>query len=167
MSYYGPLQKSSQSSEEPLGSLYQRNFHGLVVSGSVQWEWRQATMKNILGRVVESVLNNQPLTCLSDDIKDPQPLTPSHVLHGRTLTILPHHLVAPEDLQNPWEHKATKIQSYRYNKGHINEHYRKSGYRYQGGRHSSAQWRIYWKPAAVEKLAAVVEEHIVGGDGFV
>jgi len=67
----------------------------------------KATIKKTLGRAhislqvlqtvvveVELILNNRPLTYLSDDIRDPQPLTPSHLLHGRTLNKLPHHFVA-------------------------------------------------------------------------
>ena len=39
---------------------------------------------------IESVLNNRPITYISTDITDPQPLTPSHLLYGRRLDSLPY-----------------------------------------------------------------------------
>ena len=39
---------------------------------------------------MEAVLNNRPLTYASSDISDPQPITPAHLLYGRTITSLPH-----------------------------------------------------------------------------
>ena len=50
---------------------------------------------------VELILNNQPLIYLSDDVRDPEPLTPSHILYGRMLTNLPHELVLQEYVQDP------------------------------------------------------------------
>ncbi|XP_071138903.1 uncharacterized protein [Mytilus edulis] len=59
----------------------------------------KTTLKKILGRSqvnadsvrtviteIESVMNDRPITYISQDIRDPQPLTPSHVLHGRRLS---------------------------------------------------------------------------------
>ena len=37
---------------------------------------------------VECILNDQPLTYMSSDPADEQPLTPSHLLYGRTITSL-------------------------------------------------------------------------------
>ncbi|XP_006822846.1 uncharacterized protein LOC102808814 [Saccoglossus kowalevskii] len=39
---------------------------------------------------VENVLNDRPLTYVSSDVEDNAPLSPSHLLHGRPLTSLPH-----------------------------------------------------------------------------
>ena len=59
-------------------------------------------VKNTLGRAhvnlvtlqtiideVEATLNDHPLTYISNDISDPEPLTPAHLLHGQRLTRLP------------------------------------------------------------------------------
>ena len=50
---------------------------------------------------VEAVLNNRPLTYASSDINDPQPITPAHLLYGRTITSLPH--------EHEHEHEYTDI----------------------------------------------------------
>jgi len=39
---------------------------------------------------VEAILNDCPLTYLSNEIADPEPLTPAHLLHGKRLTRHPH-----------------------------------------------------------------------------
>ena len=39
---------------------------------------------------VEAVLNNRPLTHVSSDIRDAEPITPSHLLYDRPIVSLPH-----------------------------------------------------------------------------
>jgi len=50
---------------------------------------------------VEAMLNDRPLTYISDDVTDPEPLTPSHLLHGRRLTRLPYEHATIEDIRDP------------------------------------------------------------------
>ena len=38
---------------------------------------------------IESMLNHRPLTYVSSDLLDPQPLTPSHLLYGRRMLPIP------------------------------------------------------------------------------
>jgi len=72
----------------------------------------KGALKKVLGRVhislrmlqtliveVEATLNDRPLTYLSEDPRDPEPLTPSYLLHGRRITTLPHVLITEQDLQ--------------------------------------------------------------------
>jgi len=42
---------------------------------------------------VEAILNDQPLTHVSSDMDDAEPLTPAHLLHGHCITSLPHEVV--------------------------------------------------------------------------
>ena len=155
----------------------------------------KTTIKKILGRAhvsllvlqtivveVELILNNRPLTYLSDDVRDPEPLTPSHILYGRMLTNLPHELVPQEHVQDPSYgeisrlNKAARFQSLllthfstRWKQEYLTslrEFHRTSGSNNQTIKvgdvvlvHDDSP-RISWK-------MAVVEELITGGDGLV
>ena len=46
------------------------------------------------------MLNDRPLTYVSPDLTDPQPLTPSHLLYGRRIRSVPHPLDDPEELED-------------------------------------------------------------------
>ena len=71
-------------------------------------------VKKILGRVfntlpqletivveVEAMLNNRPLTYVSSDIMDPEPLISSHLLYVRRILSVPHPHDEPEEIEDP------------------------------------------------------------------
>ncbi|XP_065918802.1 uncharacterized protein [Dysidea avara] len=74
----------------------------------------KSTLKKTLGRThatleslqtiiveVEALLNDRPLTYVSSDIKDLNPITPSQLLHGRRIVKLPHINVQEDEIHDP------------------------------------------------------------------
>ncbi|CAB4028574.1 PREDICTED: uncharacterized protein LOC102803486 [Paramuricea clavata] len=74
----------------------------------------KTTLKKILGRAyinleglqtiiveIEAVLNDRPITYVTSEADDPEPLTPSHLLYGRRVRRLPRLMVEVEELHNP------------------------------------------------------------------
>ena len=66
----------------------------------------KTTIKKVLGRChvslstleaitveIEAILNDRPLTFVSSEVGDPEPLTPAHLLHGWRITCLLHQAV--------------------------------------------------------------------------
>ena len=74
----------------------------------------KSTVKKTLGRThatleslqtiiveVEALLNDRPLTYASSNINDLNPITPSHLLHGRRIVKLPHTSVQEDEICDP------------------------------------------------------------------
>ena len=49
---------------------------------------------------IEAMLNDRPLTYVSSDISDPEPLTPAHLIYGRIQSV-PHTLDDPDEVNDP------------------------------------------------------------------
>ena len=129
---------------------------------------------------VEAVLNDRPLTYTSSEVDDPQPLTPAHLLYGRTITRLPYECLA-DDLQDP-DYGAHSLRTQTKTQAHLlksfqtrwkheyltslREYHRSSG---QNSQHINIGDvvlvhdegpRVKWRLAVITKL-------IVGGDGLI
>ena len=82
------------------------------------------TIKKVLGRThvslitlqtlvteVEAVLNDRPLTYITSDVRDADPLTPSHLLCGRRITSLPYISVEDDEIEDPTYGSARDVRS--------------------------------------------------------
>ena len=59
---------------------------------------------------IEAVINDRPLTFLSSQVDDLEPITPSHFLHGRVLTTLPSEHYDLEELDDPSFYPPSTMQ---------------------------------------------------------
>ena len=55
-------------------------------------------MLETLATEIEALLNDRPLTYVSTDVQDAEPLTPAHLLYGRKIITLPYEHDELEDL---------------------------------------------------------------------
>ena len=74
----------------------------------------KSTLKKVLGRTfvslislqtviveIEAALNDRPLTYVSSDMSDPEPLTPAHLLYGRRIISLPYPRMDKDESDDP------------------------------------------------------------------
>jgi hypothetical protein len=151
-------------------------------------------LKNILGRTnisyetlqtvvteVEAVMNDRPLTYVSSESSDAEPLTPAHLLYGRRLTTLSYQDVTDTQITNSSGSDITcitrrarvkklLIDRFREKWGHeylttLREHHNTTGNNIQTISAGDVVQihdenpRSQWKLAVLEKL-------ITGRDGF-
>ena len=56
------------------------------------------------------MLNDRPLTYLSSDVSDEEPLTLSHLLSGRRITALPYPVIDKEEINGPDYSSSEQLQ---------------------------------------------------------
>ena len=132
---------------------------------------------------VEAILNDRPLTYVSPDPGDEEPLTPAHLLHGHRIISLPHERIEEQHLEDPTFGSLTDInrraqlQSFLLNqfRSRWRHEYLTSLREYH--RTSGTNKRQHIKPGDVVLIhddapritwrLAVIEELIRGKDGLV
>ena len=50
---------------------------------------------------IEAVINDRPLTFVSFELGDLEPLTPAHLLRSRRITYLPHEMIDTDEILDP------------------------------------------------------------------
>ena len=96
-----------------LGDSFPRGPLGTGVLGTACGVTKSA-IKKVLGRrhisltvvqtiivEIEAVINDRPLTFVSSELVDIEPLTPAHLLHGRRIIYLPHEMVDTDEIIDP------------------------------------------------------------------
>ena len=131
---------------------------------------------------IEAILNDRPLTYVSSDVLDPDPLTPADLLYGRRITSLPYRHVEEDELTDPTIGDEAQIRKRAKKQALIIEHFcsrwkheyltsLRESYKTSGNNQQKAKTgdivlihddkpRVDWRLAGIEEL-------IPGGDGLI
>ena len=140
-----------------------------------------STLETIIVEI-EAMLNDRPLTFVSSEYGDPEPLTPAHLLHGRRITCLPHQAVELNELTDPsygeaaQVRKRAKLQAAVLNDFQkrwcheyltsLRDYHKASGNNQQSVKKGDVVVVHNDIPRTTWKMA-VIEDLIMGGDGLV
>lgn len=93
LSKYGIVWLFNPPSASNMGGVWERLIRSVrkVLSGLLYEHGNRLDLDSFTTLLceVESIINSRPLTFVSDDPDDPQPLAPTHILTGKSTVILP------------------------------------------------------------------------------
>jgi len=70
-----------------------------------------SSLKTIIAEI-EAHLNNRPLTYVSSDLNEPEPLTPSHLLYGRLIDTVPYCATTEDEIiDDDFQVTSTKLHN--------------------------------------------------------
>ena len=131
---------------------------------------------------IEAILNDRPLTYVSSDVRDPDPLTPADLLYGRRITSLPYRHVEEDELTDPTIGDEAQIRKRAKKQALIIEHFRsrwkheyltsfRESLKTSGNNQQKVKTGdivlIHDDKLHVDWRLAVIEEFIPGGDGLI
>ena len=116
------------------------------------------TELNTLLVKIEGVINSRPLTAVSDDHRDPSPITPAHLAIGRPLNQLPD--VSEE---NSEESSKRIMERYLYLQRLFNHYWKRWKQEYLHHLTVRNKWRKEEPPLQVEDIVLVSEDNVSRG----
>ena len=116
------------------------------------------TELNTLLVKIEVVINSRPLTAVSDDHRDPSPITPAHLAIGRPLNQLPD--VSQE---NPEESSKRIMERYLYLQRLFNHYWKRWKQEYLYHLTVRNKWRKEEPPLQVGDIVLVSEDNVSRG----
>ena len=150
----------------------------------------KTTIKKVLGRSfvsyeilhtlvteIEGVMNDRPLTYVTSDAADPDPLTPAHLLYGRRITALPHrddepepHTTTQSDVTKRARFQTQLINHFRERWRHeyltsLRQYHQTTGNNKQTIKVGDVV-QIYDETPRLQWKLATIQELITGNDGY-
>jgi len=111
-----------------------------------------AELTTVLTRI-EAVINTRPLTTVSDDVRDPTPITPAHPALGRSLFDLP-------DFEEIPVNEDTSRQRYLYQQRLVNHFWKRWRGEYLHQLSIRPKWNEEQLALSVEDVVLISEDNV-------
>ena len=130
---------------------FKRELSDYLNENSLQ---QSPVMFNTIVVEAEAILNRRPLTALSNDPTDTEPLTPSHILYPATFS----HSSASIIPESAGDDAANARSSWKRAQGRINAFWKAWSSEYLSLLHSRSKWAKTRDDLAVDDLVLITDE---------